>query len=185
MSNSKEHFAAGTRIRGTTLLELMAALGVVGVLLGAGVPSFTTAIERNRTTTVANKVLADLARARSEAVTAGSGAVICPSADARSCLGGHDFSRGWIGYRDGNGDGALNSGDVVFAVTQSSDLHDRRVATSAGRRFLKFRSDGRNAGTNLTLRICDAGGLPQRLIIVSVGGRARIAQAPAGTPPCP
>jgi len=185
MHSAKGYFAAGTRVRGTTLLELMTALGVVGVLLGAGVPSFATAIERNRTTSVANKLLADLARARSEAVTAGTGTAVCPSADARTCLAGHDFSRGWIGYRDVNGDGAHDSRDVVFAVTQSSDLHTRRVATSAGRRFLKFRADGRNAGTNLTLRICDAGGVPQRLIIVSVGGRARIAAAPPATPPCP
>lgn len=174
-----------TRAHGTSLLELVTTLGILGVLLGAGVPGFAEVIERNRTTTVANRLLTDLARARGEAVTKASGAVVCPSADSRTCLQSHNFSRGWLGFRDRDGDGALDTGEVVFAIAQESDLQGRRVFTTAGRRSLRFRADGRNAGTNLTLRVCDATGAPQRLLIVNVGGRARIAPAPVTTAPCP
>ena len=83
---------------------------------------------------------------------------------------------------------ACKKGEVKIGkmfVAQESDLQGRRVFTTAGRRSLRFRADGRNAGTNLTLRVCDATGAPQRLLIVNVGGRARIAPAPVTTAPCP
>ncbi len=188
----RTHPAAARRCRpsvrhacGTTVMELMTTLAVVGVLLGAAVPGFASVIERNRNTTVSNRLLTTLARARNEAVTHASGAVVCPSADAISCLPGHDFSRGWLGFRDVDSDGALDPGEWVFTLTQASDLHGRRVFATAGRRSLRYRADGRNAGTNLTLRVCDESGVAQRVVIVSVGGRARIGAAPPGTAPCP
>ncbi len=170
---------------GSSLVELMFTLGLAGVVLGMAVPSFNGVIESNRTTTVANRLLADLARVRSEAITAGANAVICPSIDSRTCHASADFSRGWIGFRDHDADAVPDSGEPVFAVTQASDLRARRIATTAGRTSLRFRSDGRSAGTNLTLRVCDANGVPLRVVIVNVGGRARIAHAPPTTAACP
>ena len=171
-------------MRGLTLLEMMVALSIVGVLLGIGAPGFSSVIERNRTTTVANRLLTDLVRTRNEAVSFRGSAALCPSADARTCRSGFDFSDGWIAFRDRDADGMRDPEEDVFVVAQRSDLHERRVVTSAGRRSVRFRADGRNAGTNLSLRICDASGTAQRLLIVNVGGRARIAPATPGTSPC-
>jgi len=185
MPKSTRILTSLARVRGTTLLELMASLGIVAVVLGMATPSFATLIERNRTTTVANRLIADLARTRSEAITTHTRTVFCPSADARTCAAGSNFTFGWIGFQDRDGDAQADAGEKVFAVAQASDMAGRRVATTAGRRALRFRADGRNAGTNLTLRVCDASGVPQRLVIVNVGGRARVAPAPPSTASCP
>lgn len=185
MAKSKRILTCMPRVHGTTVLELMASLGIVGVVLGVAIPNFATLIERNRTTTVANRLIADLSRTRSEAIMAHTRTVFCPSADARTCVAGSNFAFGWIGFQDHDGDASPDAGETVFATAQASDLSGRRVATTAGRRSLRFRPDGRNAGSNLTLRICDAGGIARRLVIVNVGGRARVSTAPSSTAPCP
>lgn len=185
MAKTKGILTCLPRARGATVLELMASLGVVGVMLGMAIPNFASLIERNRTTTVANRLIADLARTRSAAITAHTRTVFCPSADARTCVAGSNFTFGWIGFQDRDGNGSPDAGETVFAAAQASDLAGRRVATTVGRRALRFRSDGRNAGTNLTLRICDAGGVARRLVIVNVGGRARVSTAPPSAAPCP
>lgn len=186
MQGTKQAKTRGKALeRGYTLLELMATLAIGGVLMGVGVPSFNNVIENTRTTTVANRLLADFARVRSEAITARSGAVLCPSADSLHCDISPDFSRGWIGFRDRNSNGRMDNGDEVILVSQESDLGRRRVATTAGRRQFQFRSDGRSGGTNLTIRVCNAEGVAQRLVVLNVGGRARVARATSSTPPCP
>ncbi len=185
MAETKRNFASPAGVRGITVLELMATLGIVGVMLGVAIPNFTTLIERNRTTTVANRLVADLARTRSEAIFARTRTVFCPSTDSRHCIGSSNFTFGWIGFQDLDGDGSPDPNETIFSVAQASDLAGRRVATTGGRRSLRFRADGRNAGTNLTLRICDAGGVARRLVIVNVGGRARVAPAPAHAASCP
>ncbi len=185
MERSRLRTGAGARaMLGLTLLELLTTMGLGGVLLAIAVPSFSNALERNRTATAVNRLLTDIARVRTGALTLHDGAVICPSVDARTCAGGTDYSGGWIGFRDRNEDGRLDAGEELIAVAQSIDLGERRVSTSSGRSIIRFRPDGRNAGTNLTLRVCDGQGVPLRLVIVNVGGRARVAPAAPSTAPC-
>src|SRR5688572_11559184 len=44
-------------VRGFTLLELMAAIAVLGILLGIGVPAFREMLAANRLTSVANEMV--------------------------------------------------------------------------------------------------------------------------------
>jgi type IV fimbrial biogenesis protein FimT len=57
--------------RGFTLLELLAAIAVVAILVGVGVPSFRMMIQNNRVTTQTNELVTALNFARTEAVKRG------------------------------------------------------------------------------------------------------------------
>ena len=57
----------GVNARGFTLIELMVALLVLGILLGIGVPSFRDAALSSRVTGYANDMVASVQLARSEA----------------------------------------------------------------------------------------------------------------------
>ena len=62
---------------GFTLVEMMVTILVLAVLLGIGVPSFQTMIQRNRLTTVTNDLVGALQFARSEAVRRGIEVTLC------------------------------------------------------------------------------------------------------------
>lgn len=58
----------GTKHRGLTLVELMIALAVLGIMLTIGVPAFTETVRQNRITAQTNTTVGLLNFARSEAV---------------------------------------------------------------------------------------------------------------------
>jgi len=84
--------------RGFTLLELMVALAVASVLAVVAAPSFRDALKRNHVSSASNALLADLAYARSEAITRGSIASICPTSDGKTCSDTQAYESGWLVY---------------------------------------------------------------------------------------
>jgi type IV fimbrial biogenesis protein FimT len=68
--------------RGFTLLELMVAITVLGILTALAVPSFTTTINRNRLAGQSNELLAAMQFARSEAIRTSASVTFCGAASA-------------------------------------------------------------------------------------------------------
>lgn len=95
------------RSRGFTLMELMIALTVAGIILAIGAPSFGEFRRSNRMAGVANDFLIAVQVARSEAIKRQMGVSMCPSAtpDAAdaTCTADKDFG-GWIVFTDPNND---------------------------------------------------------------------------------
>lgn len=89
--------------RGFTLVELMIALAVLAILVAVATPSFREMSLNNRSTTVINSLLADLALARNEAVKAGRNAHVT----ARSGV----WNQGWELWIDANGNGSRDGAD--------------------------------------------------------------------------
>lgn len=56
------------RLNGFTLVELIAAMTIAGVLVTVGIPSLMDLVQRNAVTTASNELLSTLLLARSEAV---------------------------------------------------------------------------------------------------------------------
>jgi type IV fimbrial biogenesis protein FimT len=83
--------------RGYTLIELMTALSVAAILLGAGIPALTTFVRDQRLVTATNALVLSLNYARDEAVKRDSGAGIrvCASSDRATCNSA-DWRVGWI-----------------------------------------------------------------------------------------
>lgn len=167
--------------RGVTLIETVIVLAVIGTLTAMGLPSLRSTLSSSRATTVANRLLTDLSRARSEAVMRSEVSVICPSLDGQACSPGSDWSSGWLVFADADGNNRRSDTEPVLSVVAASDLGGLRVATTSGRSLVRFRSDGRNGGSNLTLNLCDGEKLA-RQVIVNVGGRARIVKPDATLP---
>ena len=103
--------------RGFTLLELMTAVALMGIVLTIGIPSFTTLMGNNRLTSQVNLFATTLQLARSEAVKNNLLVTVCPSVGGTSCATGTDFpnndwSIGWITFIDRDRDGAVDGGNA-------------------------------------------------------------------------
>jgi len=81
---------------GFTLIELMVAVAVVGVVVAIGMPSFGELLKNNRMVTQANAIIASLQQARSETINRGVSVRIEP------LVAGTDWSAGWQLRIDGS-----------------------------------------------------------------------------------
>jgi type IV fimbrial biogenesis protein FimT len=145
------------RSAGFTILELMIAVAVLGILLGIGVPSFQGIMRQNRLAAQTNELLAAAAMARSEAVKRGTTVSICPmtapDADENvvACADNSSWSNGWMVFSDDQGtvgeydhDGTEPDDVIIQRWTPSTDR--RITVTNAAVTSLTYRGDG---GTTL------------------------------------
>jgi type IV fimbrial biogenesis protein FimT len=95
--------------RGFTLIELMTAILVLGIVLGFAIPGFREMTRNNRIAGAQNDLLTALALARNEALHRSTTVSICASADGASC--GTDWTRGWIVFTDTGTAGTVDGGD--------------------------------------------------------------------------
>lgn len=136
--------SAPRSLRGLTLIELMIAIAIAGVLVALAAPSFKQSMARNRLNTASSEITGALQLARAEAIRANRRVTLCRSSDGSSCSSGSNSWPGWIIFVDTDGDGArgstepvVKSGSVdgpVLALSSAS-------VSAAGERFT-FRGDG-------------------------------------------
>ncbi len=69
------------RQSGITLLELLVAIFIAGIVLGLGIPSMVEFQRNARITTVANDMIAAISVARAEAVKRRAPVTLCPTDD--------------------------------------------------------------------------------------------------------
>ncbi|MDH5610847.1 MAG: GspH/FimT family pseudopilin [Gammaproteobacteria bacterium] len=182
---------------GYSLVELMVALVVLGILMSVGVPKMLVFFEGNRMVANANDLLAGLHIARSEAIKTGFRVSICKSKNADTaaptCDTAATWDQGWFVYEEGknagnvigaydkNSDGAILrvntgvEGDDVTITTDSSSIADYVSFTSRG--VPKLSGGVSQSGV---FRICDsrgmtnaAGNVVARGVVLGVSGRAR------------
>lgn len=101
--------------RGVTLLELMTALTVLGVLVAISAPAFRQFTADSRTTAAINDLVSALNLARSEALRRSAPAVTCSSDDQETCAGDDDWATGWIVFADVNANGDADAGELIQA----------------------------------------------------------------------
>lgn len=93
---------------GFTLLEMMVALAVAGILLATGVPSFLALMQSQRLTSTTNDFLAAILLARSEAIARGVRVDLVPAgADG-------DWKQGWAVFVDQNANQKIDGGEEVI-----------------------------------------------------------------------
>jgi type IV fimbrial biogenesis protein FimT len=119
---------------GLTLVELMITLVVIGILLAAAAPSFTSHIKDNRRTTFINELVSSLNLARSEAAKSNRMVAICPSSDGLACAG-NNYDAGWIVFRNDDGDqppAVDNPGELILRVHEGPAYPGTSLLATAG-----------------------------------------------------
>ena len=178
--------------RGFTLIELFVVLSIVAILATLAAPSFTRLINSNSITSNVNSFMADLRFARSESIRRGGGVQMCrsdlpedstPTCGTGSGPGGNGWVSGWIIFHDLNGNGNRNTGEPIFrvqaATTSVNSILESGGGGGSSTRF-KFTPTGRLTALGSSTKL-QFGGNPefdnetQRVVCVSVGGRARVA----------
>jgi|GEM_PF-405694 len=164
-----------------TLLELLVALAVLGILTAIAAPSFADAVAESRLKGIERTLAATLRGARSEADVRRSRVVVCARATDATC--GDDWTEGWLVFADGRGGGALDlgpdetvlhvqpplvGGQVTLALTHRAPWSSGPSAANAMRMV-----PGGRVGTSFFL-LCDRRGTERaRALLVSSSGAVR------------
>lgn len=189
---------------GTTLLELLLVLAVIGLLLVIGIPSFEAMLARQHLVSMANDLLADIHLARFEAVRLGRRVTLCrlSSVEAQQCADPNSttgWDQGWMLFVDiqPQAPPAREAEGAVLHL-QGAAPHGLKIlgrSSSATSLFLSYTADGMSRLMNGgflagRLRVCSTSralGDHERArdIVINAVGRAVIA-CPRGVPSsCP
>jgi type IV fimbrial biogenesis protein FimT len=170
-------------MHGVTLIETMCVVALIGVLTAVTLPSVQGTLSRSHATVIGNRLLADLSRARSEAIMTGLPSVVCPSSDGSTCSGTDSWSNGWIVFVDRDGSDQRFADEPVLSVVGRSELGGLQVISSVDRTKMRFLPDGKSGGTNATMHVCDGTRLT-RSVVTNISGRSRLVQPATANMAC-
>lgn len=156
--------------RGLTLIELLIAVAIVGLVLILAVPSFTRVLASTRLDTARFNITSFFALARQVAVSEGTRVLLCPSSDQSSCTDNTLWHQGIIVIRDSNGNRRKDPDEQILLVNQPIK-GGIRVLSSRYRRKVSYLPSGLSGGSNLTMTFCHERDLiaPEALILSNTG----------------
>lgn len=165
---------------GFTLVELLVALAVLGIVVGWAIPSMYNLISQNRLTATSNQLVGLIHHARSEALKTAGRVWVSPMTDGG---GTSSWSLGAVIWVDSNGDGVRAAGESVREIL--IDISDISVAGSAtSLAIAPFGFDGAGyaiADQAYTLTLCsDAVPARGQRIEINGGGQIRTATEDCG-----
>jgi type IV fimbrial biogenesis protein FimT len=172
----------GRACRGFSVLELLTAVSITGILLGTALPAMHSFAQKNRMSAHINTFVAHLHYSRSEAIKRADNVVMCRSADLTVCSRSNGWEEGWIVFADTNHNRERDDGESMLVVEQG--WQDGITVTSGRRRRVVYQPTGFSPGTNGTYVFCDPG-YPEtaRAVILSNSGRPRLSDShPDGSP---
>ncbi len=176
--------AARRRTGGFTLLDLVIAMTILGILMGIVIPALKDAVARTHAASARSAITTTLFDALRHATVLGREIVVCP-ASASQCVGSTDWSPGWIAFIDGDGN-RLRSPDEQIIRKQEALPTSVRLQGTIGRQRIVYQPNGGNGGSNITFTLCDRRGPKHaQALILSNGGRLRSDRAaPAAAAAC-
>jgi prepilin-type N-terminal cleavage/methylation domain-containing protein len=125
--------------RGFTLLELLVAIVIMGILAAIAIPSFRTTIQKHRLRSATDNLQAAIDYARSEAVLRATYVSLCASTDGATCASSKTYETGWLVYAH------------PVATTTATDVY----TTDSSKGMLLLRAGG--ALTMVSARALDTG----------------------------
>jgi type IV fimbrial biogenesis protein FimT len=118
-------FKLPVRSKGFTLIEILVALSILGVLAALAAPSFTETIRRFRGEAIRDDLVASLQVARSEAITRSRSDTTrvtmarMPTSGPCTTATNGDWSCGWQIFQDNDNDQVFNNADVLIQQTDN------------------------------------------------------------------
>lgn len=162
-----------SRPKGHTLVELLAAFGIVAVIVGAAVPTFANLLQDSRRNAAISTALHAVQLARQLAAIRGEPMRLCGTRDERDCSGHADWSMG------------LLVADEQDALRRSLPIRSqaRGPQIRSNRSTIRFEA-GSGFASPATLTICDRrGAAAARAVIISRSGRPRVSERDASGRP--
>ncbi len=103
---------------GFTLIELIIAVVIFGIMAAIAAPNYSSFIRSNRQSSAYNNLVGTISLARLEAVKSSRVVTMCISSNQNSCDGTteDEWNKGWIVFSDFDGDGAVDTtdGDTIL-----------------------------------------------------------------------
>ncbi|MDH3334412.1 MAG: GspH/FimT family pseudopilin [Gammaproteobacteria bacterium] len=165
--------------KGFTLIELMIAVGLTGLLLSMAVPALDIFVSNARQTGAINDFVSSIHQARSTAVTTNTRVTICPSAGGTNCEA-VGWNAGWIVFSDPDSDRNVDNGERIIGTAGSLD--GLTIQSAEFGTFLMYRPNGRvmNAslnGSSGSFIVCDGRGADHaKVMILDLSGRPRLSK---------
>jgi type IV fimbrial biogenesis protein FimT len=177
------------RENGFTLIELMIAVGLTGLLLSMAVPALDIFVANARQTGAINDFVSTIHQARSTAVTTNTRVTICPSASGNDCES-VGWNAGWIVFSDPDSDRNVDAGETILSASGAVD--GLTIQSSQFGTFMMYRPNGRvmNAslnGSSGAFTVCDDRGASHaKVMIIDLSGRPRLSKtmADGSAPSC-
>ena len=177
------------RQSGFTLIELMTAIAVTGLLLSMAVPALDLFVSNARQTSAINDFVSSMHIARSTAITTNTRVTLCPSANGVTCEN-IDWDRGWIVFADLDSDQIVDLNETITSKTDG--INNLSIESIEFANFLLYRPNGRvmNAAVNGSageFTVCDERGADNaKVMIIELSGRPRLSKklANGSAPSC-
>jgi type IV fimbrial biogenesis protein FimT len=159
--------------KGVSLIELMVTIGIVAVLAAVAVPSLSGFVDSVRLASTTTLLLADLNRARSEAIKRNRRVLVCVSnAGGTDCATTTAWAAGWLVCTDADSNGACDDStatDPNPLSARSAISGGMLISTSTAVASVRFNPDGSFTGNQpFTLRK-GVGGTQKQINISGVG----------------
>ena len=169
---------------GFTLIEMLVAVLIVGVLLMVATPGFSNLISNNRMVSEVYALRATLSHARSEALARRAPVVVCPTADGLSCADSNDWSTGYMTFADTDDNNVANPADPDEEVIQwEARQSPVAIRFDNSSRRIRFGGQGVALGFEGTFTFCDNRGEGDaRALILNPVGSLRAALDTDATP---
>jgi len=167
MQNDKQH-------SGFTIIEVLVAIAVLGVVLTIAVPSFSALITSNRMVSEVNDLVSNLHFARSEAIKRGLPVSVCQSGTSPNCDNpAGDWEQGWIVVVN---DGAGGVPQTVLKSFAGFKGNDRFTGNGNATDVITFDRNGFALTSAGTLTLCDSDNTTQftRAITVAASGNVSL-----------
>ncbi len=161
--------------KGITLFELLISIGIIGILSGAALPSYTRFIQKSEMNSQINQFIGLLTMARQYSVSKQQIVTLCPSTDGESC--GKNWHDGQIIFTDRNRNRIIDEEDKLIRFAQKlPDNYQLTWRTFQNKKYLQYTPSGFTNFQNGTFRYCvnqDDLSL-NRAIIINIAGRIRL-----------
>jgi len=102
----------GSHAKGFSLLELMVALAIAGVIAGVAIPSFANMLKSGDLGSTTFKLSSSLRFAKSESIKGYNRIIICPR-DGEQCGDNSAWVNGWLVFNDNDRNGLYDNDDTL------------------------------------------------------------------------
>ena len=162
---------------GFTLIEMLVAVLIVGVLLLVAAPGFSDLISNNRMVSEVYVMRATLSHARSEALARRAPVVVCPTTDGLACADSNDWSSGYMTFVDTDDNNVANPTDPDEDIIQwEARQSPVDILFDNASKRVRFGGQGVALGFEGTFTFCDSRGAEDaRALILNPVGSLRAA----------